>query len=47
VRPSNEIALELYRKKGFVQIAARPAYYQADQGREDAAVLVKKLVLDH
>jgi len=46
VRPSNEIALKLYRKKGFVQIAARPAYYQADAGREDAAVLVKKLVFD-
>ena len=46
VRPSNETALELYRKKGFHQIAARPAYYQADEGREDAAVLVKKLVLD-
>ncbi len=46
VRPSNEIALQLYRKKGFVQIAARPAYYQADVGREDAAVLVKKLVFD-
>ncbi len=46
VRPSNETALELYRKKGFHQIAARPAYYQADEGREDAAVLVKKLVFD-
>ena len=46
VRPSNENALGLYRKKGFHQIAARPAYYQADEGREDAAVLVKKLVFD-
>jgi ribosomal-protein-alanine N-acetyltransferase len=46
VRPSNQTALELYRKKGFHQIAARPAYYQADEGREDAAVLVKKLVFD-
>ncbi len=46
VRPSNEIALQLYRKKGFVQISARPAYYQADEGREDAAVLVKKLISD-
>lgn len=46
VRPSNENALRLYRKKGFHQIAARPAYYQADEGREDAAVLVKKLVFD-
>jgi ribosomal-protein-alanine N-acetyltransferase len=44
VRPTNDTALRLYRKKGFHQIAARPAYYQANEGREDAAVLVKKLV---
>ena len=43
VRPSNKTALALYRKKGFHQVANRPAYYQARQGREDAAVLVKKL----
>ncbi len=46
VRPSNETALALYRKKGFHQIAARPAYYQANKGREDAAVLARKLVID-
>lgn len=46
VRPSNEAALALYRKKGFVQIANRPAYYQAHDGREDAAVLSKKFVID-
>lgn len=46
VRPSNETALGLYRKKGFHQIAARPSYYQANEGREDAAVLAKKLVID-
>jgi len=45
VRPSNETALGLYRKKGFHQIAARPAYYQSHEGREDAAVLAKKLIL--
>jgi ribosomal-protein-alanine N-acetyltransferase len=39
VRPSNVGALNLYRKKGFRQIAERPAYYQAHDGREDAAVL--------
>ena len=43
VRPSNETAIRLYRKKGFHQIAERPAYYQARDGREDAAVLAKKL----
>ncbi|MDJ0700648.1 MAG: ribosomal protein S18-alanine N-acetyltransferase [Woeseiaceae bacterium] len=46
VRPSNEAAIALYRKKGFVQIANRPAYYQARQGREDAAVLSKKFVIE-
>jgi ribosomal-protein-alanine N-acetyltransferase len=46
VRPSNERALALYRKKGFYQVANRPAYYQANQGREDAAVLAKKLVIE-
>ena len=45
VRPSNATALALYRKKGFHQVANRPAYYQADKGREDAAVLAKKLVI--
>jgi ribosomal-protein-alanine N-acetyltransferase len=39
VRPSNVNALSLYRKKGFRQIASRRAYYQAKNGREDAAVL--------
>lgn len=39
VRPTNVSALALYRKKGFRQIASRRAYYQAKDGREDAAVL--------
>ena len=43
VRPSNATALALYQKKGFHQIARRPAYYQARDGREDAVVLSKKL----
>ena len=46
VRPSNEMALALYKKKGFFQVANRPAYYQSHDGREDAAVLAKKLVLN-
>lgn len=46
VRPTNKTALALYAKKGFHQIANRPAYYQAHEGREDAAVLAKKLVID-
>jgi [ribosomal protein S18]-alanine N-acetyltransferase len=47
VRPSNETAIALYRKKGFHKVAARPAYYQAKDGREDAAVLAKKMVVGH
>ena len=43
VRPSNESALKLYRKKGFRKIAKRPAYYQAREGREDADVLSLRL----
>jgi len=43
VRPSNAAALALYRKKGFRRIAYRPAYYQAREGREDAAVLTRVL----
>jgi ribosomal-protein-alanine N-acetyltransferase len=46
VRPTNENALALYKKKGFHQVANRPAYYQANEGREDAAVLAKKLTID-
>jgi ribosomal-protein-alanine N-acetyltransferase len=43
VRPSNEKAIALYMKKGFRNIAYRPAYYQANEGREDAAVFSKVL----
>ncbi|MDH3351165.1 MAG: ribosomal protein S18-alanine N-acetyltransferase [Gammaproteobacteria bacterium] len=46
VRPTNIHALALYKKKGFHQVANRPAYYQARDGREDAAVLAKKLTTD-
>jgi ribosomal-protein-alanine N-acetyltransferase len=46
VRPSNRTAIALYKKKGFHQVANRPAYYQIRGGREDAAVLAKKLIFD-
>ena len=39
VRPSNHAARHLYRKHGFQQIAIRPEYYPASQGREDALFL--------
>ncbi len=46
VRPSNSSALALYKKKGFHMVSNRPAYYQAREGREDAAVLTRKLTTD-
>jgi ribosomal-protein-alanine N-acetyltransferase len=39
VRPSNVVARHLYRTAGFQQIAIRPGYYPAMQGREDALFL--------
>jgi ribosomal-protein-alanine N-acetyltransferase len=43
VRPSNDIAMRLYRSLGFHQIGTRRGYYQAVGGREDAAVLRLRL----
>ncbi|HEX6998877.1 MAG TPA: ribosomal protein S18-alanine N-acetyltransferase [Gammaproteobacteria bacterium] len=43
VRPSNAAALHLYRSVGFEQIGIRPAYYQAEGGREDAVILAATL----
>lgn len=47
VRPSNTLAIELYRSVGFAQIGIRPAYYQAARGREDAIVLALSLKPSH
>jgi len=43
VRPSNQRALRLYHSVGFEQIGIRPAYYQAEHGREDAVILAATL----
>jgi ribosomal-protein-alanine N-acetyltransferase len=43
VRPSNGIAIELYRSVGFERIGIRPSYYQAEHGREDAVILAANL----
>jgi ribosomal-protein-alanine N-acetyltransferase len=43
VRPSNHVALRLYDSVGFEQIGMRPAYYQAENGREDAVILAATL----
>ena len=47
VRPSNESALQLYKSVGFEQIGIRPAYYQAERGREDAVILAATLRSSH
>lgn len=40
VRPSNQRALSVYQRYGFVEIGKRKAYYPADGGsREDAIVM--------
>lgn len=44
VRPSNERALELYRRNGFTTIGVRRGYYPCSGGgREDAVVLALAL----
>jgi ribosomal-protein-alanine N-acetyltransferase len=39
VRPSNPEAERLYARRGFSRIGVRPAYYRANEGREDAIVM--------
>ncbi len=46
VRPSNTTAARLYHALGFVQVGVRRGYYQATNGREDAAVLRRLLLPD-
>ena len=43
VRPSNPAALALYRRNGFEKVGQRPDYYTADEGREDAIIMVLDL----
>jgi [ribosomal protein S18]-alanine N-acetyltransferase len=45
VRPSNERALLLYERLGFRRVGVRRRYYPAaDSAREDAIVMVRRLV---
>jgi len=43
VRPSNEAAIQLYERAGFVQLGVRKSYYRAAEGREDALVWVLEM----
>ncbi|MGZ8165845.1 MAG: ribosomal protein S18-alanine N-acetyltransferase [Methylobacter sp.] len=39
VRPSNPVAIALYKNMGFNEIGIRKGYYPAENGREDAMML--------
>ncbi|WP_243836995.1 ribosomal protein S18-alanine N-acetyltransferase [Psychromonas algicola] len=39
VRASNQSAIAIYQKLDFVEVDIRPAYYPAENGREDAIVM--------
>lgn len=39
VRVSNKVAISLYEKKGFNEMAIRPRYYPTENGREDAMLM--------
>ena len=43
VRPSNEAAISLYDRAGFLRVGLRRNYYRAARGREDALVLARTL----
>lgn len=43
VRPSNRVAVALYRSLGFRSIGTRKDYYPAETGREDAEVFALAL----
>jgi len=38
VRPSNEVAIQLYNKIGFLEVGVRKDYYPSKNGREDALI---------
>lgn len=43
VRPSNDVAINLYRSFGFNDLAIRPNYYPSDAGREDALIMAMNI----
>jgi [ribosomal protein S18]-alanine N-acetyltransferase len=44
VRVSNQRAIDLYSRLGFVEVGIRRGYYEAKQGREDAMVMAHTLI---
>ncbi|ROR35094.1 ribosomal protein S18-alanine N-acetyltransferase [Inmirania thermothiophila] len=43
VRPSNRVAIRLYRDLGFDTVGVRRDYYPAADGREDALIMARAL----
>ena len=46
VRPSNKSGLHLYQSEAYNEIGLRKNYYPADNGREDAIVMAKTLIIN-
>lgn len=46
VRPSNEVAIALYRSEGFCEVGRRRGYYPAAGGKEDAIIMARVLLED-
>lgn len=44
VRPSNQIAINLYAKLGFIEVGIRKNYYPSDNGREDAVIMAMDII---
>jgi len=44
VRPSNQVAINLYEKVGFIEVGFRKNYYPDGDGREDALIMAKDIV---
>lgn len=45
VRPTNQSAIRLYEYEGFAEVGERKNYYPAHNGREDAIIMAKELVI--
>ena len=43
VRPSNEPALRLYRRRGFAKVGIRKGYYLTRRSHEDALIMARPL----
>jgi len=44
VRPSNERALQVYRRYGFAEIGRRKGYYPAHEGRREDAIVMRMVL---